>query len=570
MDLLATIGACIVAAAALAFVARSLGQPLLLGYIVAGALLGPHLGFGFIHDEEAVEHVAEIGLILLLFLIGLEISLPRLLQAGKAILTSGLLQFPISAGLAWLALGPVVAATGGPLDRLYFSTAAGLSSTLIVVKLLSDKFELATFGGRVTLGILVFQDLFAIAFLALQPNLGNLDPAILLRSLAGGLVLVAGALVVARHGIPPVFRRIAKSSELIVVSALAWCFLVAGLAGAAGLSREMGALVAGVVLAGLPYGTEIVARIGGVRDFFLTLFFVALGLRVPAPSADLLLLAGALAVLVVATRYVAMVPLFAALRLDTRTAGVVATNLSQVSEFALVIFAIGLGLGHVSAAASSVVLYAVLVTAVLSTYGIVHNHAIGSAISDLLARLGFRRWAGGEGTAPAAGEGVVEPPRDFFLLGASTAGLALVRHLERVAPEVKERIVAVDFSPETLDLLAAHGVHHHYGDISNVETLRHAGIESASLVCSLLSDWILKGTSNADLLRRVRRLAPEARIVVTAESAAKASELYREGADYVLVPPALTAEHLCTILRDPCAETIERERLVQAGDLFER
>jgi Trk K+ transport system NAD-binding subunit len=147
--------------------------------------------------------------------------------------------------------------------------------------------------------------------------------------------------------------------------------------------------------------------------------------------------------------------------------------------------------------------------------------------------------------------------------------VALARRLARLAPELKQRMVAIDFSPETLDCLALHGIHSHYGDISNVETLRHAGIERATVVLSLLSDWILKGTSNADLLRTARRLAPDARIVVTADNAARAEELYRAGADYVVVPAALTAEHLQAILADPTPGRLKLERERQTADLFE-
>jgi voltage-gated potassium channel Kch len=363
---------------------------------------------------------------------------------------------------------------------------------------------------------------------------------------------------------PRFFRAIAMSPELIVVSALAWCLLVAELARVIGLSREMGALIAGVSIAGLPYGTEIVARIG-VRDFFLTLFFVALGLKVPAPSAAILMPVLALTAIVVATRFVVMLPLFAALRLDTRTAAVVALNLAQVSEFALVIFTLGASLGHVSQTASSIVLYTVLLTAVVSTYGIVYSHEIASRLSGLLDRLGIRRWTGEDlhdDPAPS-----VAP--DLFVLGATNAGQALARRLDRLAPELKKRLVAIDFSPETLDCLAFHGVQHHYGDISNVETLRHAGIERASVVLSLLSDWILKGTSNADILIRARTLAPNARIVVTADNAEGADELYRAGADYVVVPAALTAEHLQAILADPSTPVLEEARRRQSADLFD-
>ena len=576
MDLLTSIGFSIIVAAILAFLARRLNQPLILGYILAGAVLGPHVGFHVVADEASIELIAEIGLILLLFLIGLEISLPRLLQAGRAITATGLLQVPICAGLAWLALGPVVASTGGQFDRLYLAFASALSSTLIVVKLLSDKFELSTFGGRVTLGVLIFQDLYAIAFLAIQPNLQNLQALLLLRSLVAGVGLVGGAWLMARFVLPTYFRVIAKSSELVVVSAMAWCFLVAGVAGWAGLSKEMGALIAGVVIASYPYGTEVISRVGGVRDFFLTLFFVALGLKIPEPSVPAVLAALGGVVFVILSRFLAMYPLFAFLRLDTRTAGVVAINLSQISEFALVIFSLGVTYKHISPAANSMILYTVLLTAVISTYGILYNHAIATWLAGLLNALGLRRWVGSAPATPAGGaaeagvEKDEESGRDVFLLGVSREGLAFVQHVARTAPALKDRIVAVDFNPEMLERLRTEGVDHHYGDIANMATLEHAGIERAAIVISGISDWFLKGTSNLQILRLVRSLAPTARIIVTGDTAEGAQELYVAGADYVMVPSVLSAEHLASILADRSPNALARARRVQAFDLFRR
>jgi Kef-type K+ transport system membrane component KefB len=569
MDLLMSTGVSIVVAAVLAFLARGLHQPLILGYIVAGAVLGPHVGFHVVTDETSIELIAEIGLILLLFLIGLEISLPRLLQAGRTITVSGLLQVPICAGLAWLALGPVMGAMGGEFDRLYLAVASSMSSTLIVVKLLSDKFELGTFGGRVTLGVLVFQDLFAILFLAVQPNLRDLHVLVLLRSLVAGVGLVAGAWLLARYVLPLYFRTIAKSSELVVVSAMAWCFLAAGTAGWSGLSTEMGALVAGVVIASYPYGTEVVSRVGGVRDFFLTLFFVALGLKIPEPSLLAILAALGGVVFVIVSRLVAMYPLFAFLRLDTRTAGVVAINLSQISEFALVIFSLGVAYKHVSPAANTLILYTVLITAVISTYGILYNHALATRLAAGLETLGFRRWFGAPPEAATAHDGE-HAGGDLFLLGVSREGLALIQHLERTAPATKARIVAIDFNPEMLERIAQHGVAHHYGDIANMATLEHAGIGRAAVVISGISDWFLKGTSNLQVLQTVRATASAARVIVTADTAEAAQQLYAAGADYVMVPSALSAEHLATILADRSPNALARARRVQAYELFSR
>ena len=570
-DVLGAISLSIIVAAVFALVARRIHQPLILGYILGGAVLGAHVGFGVIADEASIGLISEIGLILLLFIIGLEINLPRLVQAGRAIAVTGLLQFPICAGLAWLAFGGVAASTGGPLDRLYLAVALSLSSTLIVVKLLFDKFEINTFGGRVTLGILVIQDVWAIVFLALQPSLQHLQPAPLLRSVAAGAGLVAAAVMLSRFVLPALFRAIATSVELMLITSVAWCFLVAGAAGWAGLSKEMGALIAGMAIAAFPYGTEVISRLSGVRDFFITLFFVALGLKIPEPSVHLLLVSLGTAVFVVLSRFLAVFPIFACLRLDTRTAGVVAINLAQISEFSLVIVTLGSGYQHVSSGVVSLVLYTLLITSVISTYGILFNHQLASAVARLLAVTGVPRWFGAT-THDRREErsDVTRGERDVFLLGSSREGLSLLQHLERELPAMKRRIVAIDFNPETSERLQAEGVECHYGDIGNIETLCHAGMDKAAVVVSSISDWFLKGTNNLQLLRLARALAPSARVVVTADTLAGAEELYAEGADYVLIPPALTAAQLHLLLRDGSPDALQKARRRQAAELFGR
>jgi Kef-type K+ transport system membrane component KefB len=563
--LLAAISVSTIAAALLALVARRVGQPLILGYILGGVLLGPQLGFGIVQDKEAIDLIAEIGLILLLFIVGLEINVREIARAGRAIMVSGLLQFPLCVALAWPLLGGVATASGGSLDRLYLAVGLGLSSTLIVVKLLSDKFELSTFGGRVTLGILVFQDLWAIVFLALQPNLHALAPGALLRSAAAGLGLVGAAVVMSRYVLPPLFRFIARSPELMLVASMAWCFLVSGAAGWLGLSTAMGALVGGMVIAAFPYSTEVIGRLSGVRDFFITLFFVALGMKIPHPTLHIVLAAVALTVFVMASRLVTVVPLLKLLRLDTRTSGVVAINLGQVSEFSLVIFAIGADLGHVSDTAEALVLYTLLLTSIVSTYAITFNHALATGLARLLELTGLRRWTEPpEATAEAA---PARPPHQIFLLGVAREGIAFLEQLDRESPELKEYIVAVDFNPETLERLKARGFECHYGDIANAETLRHAGVERATVVVSSISDWMLKGTSNSRVLREVRLLAPSAQVIVAADSAAGAEQLYAEGADYVLLAPVLAAEHLYAILSPGTASAIQEARKRQEREM---
>jgi Kef-type K+ transport system membrane component KefB len=302
-SILSDLGRAILAAAVLAFLARAAKQPLLLAYVAAGVLLGSNVGFGVITSAESVEAISSLGLILLLYLIGLEIDVQALRRAGRTVLLAGALQVPLNFGVCLL-VPVVLKATGlvGPLGTygaLYLAFGLSLSSTLVVVKVLYDKFELDTLPGRITLGVLVLQDLWSILFLAVQPSLTAPEVGPLLQALGLGVALVLGAFAAARYVLPRIFRGAARSPELMVLGAIAWCFLVPASGGRA--SPPDG----GPPPACDETKPDIVAKVSTVRDFFLTLFFVALGLKVAAPTVALADGVG-VALFVLVSRFVVM------------------------------------------------------------------------------------------------------------------------------------------------------------------------------------------------------------------------------------------------------------------------
>ena len=219
------IGICIVAAWALGVLAQFFRQPVILAYLIGGFAIGPS-GFEWIHGEESVATISELGLIFLLFMIGLEIDLKKIISAGASILVTGASQILGGAvvGVAFFYYMGFPLSVG-KWDALYLGLAAALSSTVIIVKVLYDKRELDTLPGRVTLGLLVLQDLVVILFLAVQPSLDNLRVGALFMSLARVGVLVTTALIVSRFLLPQLFRSVARLPELVLVGALAWCFL---------------------------------------------------------------------------------------------------------------------------------------------------------------------------------------------------------------------------------------------------------------------------------------------------------------------------------------------------------
>src|SRR3954463_8375178 len=375
--LLYDIGIAVMAATLLGLVAHWLRQPILLGYLIAGGLVGPELGFGLIHGGESIEIISEMGLILLLFIIGLELNVKAVLASGRQLLAAGLGQFPIC-----VALGAGVFAlfgmglSGQNADGLYLALMCGLSSTAIVVKLLYDKGELDTLPGRLTLGILVIQDVYAIFVLALQPNFANPSLAPIAKAVAGTAFLLVAGFLVSKYVLRRVFASIAKNPEMVLAVSVGWCACVAAAAGGMGLSKEMGALVAGLSIAAFPYSVHVTAKTLPLRDFFLTLFFVSLGMKITAPSSAIVAPVLGIVVFVIASRFASIYPLVVLTGAGRRAAFVASLNLAQISEFSLVIASLGVTYGHIGKGTVAITIYAMAIMAVLSSYAIRFSHPL--------------------------------------------------------------------------------------------------------------------------------------------------------------------------------------------------
>jgi len=535
------IATCIIAAWVVGVVCRVVRQPLLIAYLVAGFVIGPH-GLRFITDPESIQTISEIGLALLLFMIGLEMDLKKMLGSGKAITVTALVQIIGGVALGWLLFG-WLGPGASKLEAFYLAVAAAMSSTVIIVKLLHDKRELETLGGRITVGILVLQDVFVILFLAVQPNLK--DPALAPLALAFGkvLLLVGVAYTVSRFVLPPVFKLVARQPELVLVGALAWCFAMAGFASYLGLSREMGALLAGVLLSTFPYTLDVVAKVTSIRDFFVTLFFVALGMIIPMPTWDYLLWMLVFSAVLVFTRVMSVLPVLLKMRLGHRMSLVPAINLSQLSELSLVLLAIGKASGDVSQRTISITAFAFAFLAVGSTYGILRNDGIVRRVSPWLTKFGVPDLPKGSAEAGHEHQG-----GSIFVLGFLWTASSMLEEIERERPTLLPRLKVIDFNPETVAKLRARGVTVIYGDVSQRDVLEHAGIGEAEVIVCSLSDSVLRGANNHRLLRQVRSLNERAEIIGHAERLDDAAALYAAGASYVVTPRLLEARELLDVL----------------------
>jgi Kef-type K+ transport system membrane component KefB len=544
-NILFDIGLAIFAATVLAYLARLLRQPLLLAYIGAGVIIGP-AALGLIHSDEAIAEIAELGLAFLMFIVGLEIDLKKLVSSGRVGALVGAIQVVLCAVIA---LGAALLLGFAGLPAVYLGVATAFSSTMIVVKLLSDKSELDTVDGRITLGVLLSQDVLAIVVLALQPNLS--DPSIVPIgiSVLSGLGLVVGTLLVSRYVLPALFSSVAKSPEVILISAISWCLLVSYLAVLADFSIAMGALIAGVTLSAFPYSLDVVAKIRSLRDFFVTLFFVALGMQLQIGSPQILIAAAVLSAVVILSRFITVGPTLWMLGYGTRVATLSSLALAQSGEFALVIASLGLTLGHIDRSIASILALALVFTSTISTYMMMSNHRIARQAVDLLKRFGIQdRPISDAAQAESEAEGGV------ILLGFHRTASSLV-HDYPCLPS-GESMLVIDFSPEVHRALRRLEIPVVYGDISHLDTLEHAGVERAGVVLSTVSEDFLRGTDNLTLLRQVRRLNPEARVILSAETFERAREMYAAGADYVIMPRVETARAFLEVL-----EALERGEL---------
>lgn len=568
-DLIRDITLCILFAWAIGLAAHFFRQPLILAYLVAGFIIGPY-GSGWVKSDESVSTISELGLIFMLFMIGLEIDLKKIIRAGKVILIAAGAQLVggcVLGAAFFLAIGLKLG--GGGFDALYLAVACALSSTVVIVKVLYEKRELDTLPGRITLGILVLQDIFAILFLAVQPSLDNLQIGVVLVSFLRVGALVATALVLSRYVLPPLFHQIARQPELVMLGALAWCFLIGEIAERLHLSREMGSLVAGVALSTFPYALDVTAKVTTLRDFFITLFFVGVGMTIPVPGLATVQLALVIAVFAVVSRLLTTFTPLYLMKQGLRASLLPALNLAQISEFSLVVLQTGIAANHITKETSSAASFAFVILAVLSTFAMMQSDRITRRAIPVFKRFGLRDLDHGQRgeTEHAAGHGAA---RRIVILGFFRTASALLSQIERQNKELLDHISVVDFNPNVYRTLAARGQHVVYGDISNVDTLVHAGVGNAEIIILSVPDSLLKGANNEKLVRHVRSINPSAKIISTADLLSDVEDIYAAGADYVTVTRVSDAHALYEVIEAVDQGLLEAKRAEMDTRLAER
>jgi len=578
------IGISLLTAGLLALIFARFRIPSIAAFLLAGILVGP-VGTGQVTDPENVDTIAQLGFILLLFLIGLEIDLKKVFGSGKAITLSGLLQFPLTILfgaacvklLIWLGIFSELLGSS-PYAALYIGVIIAGSSTLLVVKLFQEHFELDTEPGRLSLGILIFQDIWVIVVILIQPNIQNPELGPILMSFLGIIVLSAIAVLISRLVIETGFEWIAKMPEMMLTTALAWCFTVVFFGANLDLMTEMAfgfnlhmtvgpgmsALIAGACMANLRSATEVITKVSTVKDFFITLFFVALGISIPAPNGlGVILLAVVLAIIAILARQLIFFPLCYVAGTDQRNSMVASVRLAQISEFGLVIAFLGVQYGHLSPDLSAAVIFAFVITALATPMLYGKAYEIHGWIRPLIEMLGFK----------APPELRVETAKTYklALLGFHRHASSLLSNLAANNPELVRETLVVDFNVAIHPKIAATGATVKYGDLSNSETLHHIGLANAEVVVCTIPDDLLRGINNRELVQMVRDMNPNAVIIANGISFAEVDNVYRAGADYVYMARLESATALAEAVHQALTKRIDvyREQNVERHRLRE-
>ena len=471
------LGLILLAGAAVVLIARRLNTPSIVAYIIAGLLLGPALSL--IGHSESIDLIAEVGIALLLFLVGLELSFDKIRDVGKVAIVAGLGQVAFTAaggfGLTLL-LGFSV------IESVFIATALTFSSTVVVVKLLGQKEELDTLYGRIAVGIFLVQDLVVILALTFLTGLGDPEQMTfasvgkgLATSFGGMLLLLGAALLAARYLLPPVFAWIAASSDALFICSLWWCFLFVTVAELLHLSPEIGAFLAGISLAQLPISHELRRRVNPLMNFFVAVFFVSLGIQMELGGAlEHWMPAVVLSLFVLIGNPFIFMWIIARMGYGERTTFLTSVTVAQISEFSFVFAALGLSSGMIGEDVLSLIAVIGVVTMALSAYMILYNHQLYATMRG----WGVLRLFG------ARDDRDDDVPDDDLSGHVIVVGInSLGRRIVRGMLERGEQVLAIDTSPGNLEGLKCHSK---LGNAEYLSVLEEAGIRRAKLLVSAL------------------------------------------------------------------------------------
>lgn len=529
----------LVLATATGILARFFKQPLIVAYIFAGVVVAS-LGYFKSFDKVFFETLSNLGIAFLLFLVGIDLRLADIKYVGKAAILTGLGQIAFTALAGFF----IVAGLGyAVVPAVYISVALTFSSTVIIVKLLSEKGDLQSLYGKIAVGFLLVQDFVAVLALVLLSGIKAGEPlhfGAILLVFVKAVILVAIAYICARSLLKAVFNLAASSPELLFVAAIAWAFFFSTLATFFGFSLAIGAFLAGLAIASSQYRVQISARVRPLRDFFVIIFFILLGATMglgstSVPVGEVVLLS--LFILIGNPLIVFAVML--SLGYKNRTSFLASVTVAQISEFSLILMAVGQSLGHVTQQMVSLVAAIGIVTITLSSYLILYGEKLYRFMSVPINKF-----------FPEKGKDPYVVNRETLkghvvLVGAEQMGSDILNFL-KTRYKSKDHILVVDYNPEIIKHLKAEGYNAVLGDISDPEVLEELELSRAKLI--IVTDSNLG--DNEHLINFARSKNYKGPIIGTAYWFLDGVKLYEYGADYVIVPEFVGGKHVSRILAE--------------------
>ena len=546
----AEVAVLLVLAAGIGLIGLLLRQPLIVSFIAVGLIAGPS-ALDIVHSDEQIELLSKLGIAVLLFLVGIKLDVKLIRSLGGVALMTGLGQVAFTSAFGYL-IG--LALGFGHVTSLYVAVALTFSSTIIIVKLLSDKREIDALHGQIALGFLIVQDLVVVVAMIVLSAIGigaatggedGGAGGSVLTVFASGAAMVGLVIVFVRYVATPLTERLARAPELLVIFAIAQAAMFAAIGDFVGLGKEVGGLLAGISLASTPYRETISARLAPLRDFLLLFFFIALG-----ATLDLSLLGTYIGPAILFSLFVLIgnplivLVIMGALGYRKRTGFLAGLTVAQISEFSLIFIAMGVSLGHVAEDALGLVTLVGLVTIAVSTYMITYSHQLYALFEPFLSV--FERKS--TPREPEDGHLSEKARCPIILFGLGRFGTAIGLRLKSHGVPV----LGVDFNPHAVRRWRSLGLDTVYGDATDPEFIQDLPLNRADWVVSTVPIH-LAGLSHDDvrstLMQLTRSTGFTGKIAVTSHSQHDTEKLLQAGADIVLEPFYDAADRAVELLR---------------------
>lgn len=527
-------------AAVLGLVARALRQPLVVAYIFTGIVISLIYSNFREFDVHLLEPLSNFGIAFLLFLTGIDMKLSDLKSVGRAAIFTGLGQIIFTAGVGFVILMGLGFST---VAAIYIAVAITFSSTVIIVKLLSEKNDLQSLYGKIAVGFLLVQDFVAIvALMMLSGFEGGQTPTLLTFGMifVKGALMVVATIIATKFVMNKVFRIASSSVELLFVVAIAWAFLLSGVAEFVGFSIAIGAFLAGIAIASSPYRVQISGRVKPLKDFFIIIFFILLGISMSSGLGALNLSHVAIVSLfILIGNPIIVMAVMLTMKFRNRTSFLASVTVAQISEFSLILMAVAQGLGHVGDREVALVASVGVITITLSSYLILYGDRIYEFFQSPISKI------------------FPEKSRDPYVVnreelkdhcvvvGGEQMGSDILAFLSQKTKD-RSQIIVIDFNPEIYRRLKSDGFNAVFGDVTDPEVLEELELGKAKLLVITDPD----AGDGAHIIQMAKTKNFKGPIIGTAYWIHDAIKLYEMGADYVVVPETIGGKHVSRILAE--------------------